>query len=102
MIYNVVKYNSKTKEFSLWEREWSFQGDRPNYTFLIDLNMETAITLVNSGESADSSMSKFMKEIGIKTYNLDKILKRIEALEEFKKSWKRLHINEHMGRQDNP
>ncbi len=102
MIYNVVKYNPRTSEFTLWKREWSFQGDRPDYTFLSKLNMETAITMVNSGERADSSMSNFMKEIGIKTYDLEKILKRIEVLEEFRKNWKRLHMNEHRGRQDNP
>ncbi len=102
MIYNVIKYNSKTKKFSLWKREWSFQGDKPDYTFLSDLSMETAITMANSGESTDYSMDKFMKELGIKNRELDMLLRRIKVLEDFKKNWKRLHMNEHMGRQDNP
>lgn len=33
---------------------------------------------------------------------LDNLTNRLELLEEFKKNWKRLHLNEHSPRQDNP
>jgi len=66
MIYNVVKFSAKTNKFSLWRREWHFQGDRPDYTFIGNLTRETAIGLVKAGESADFDL----KDIPlIKEYN---------------------------------
>lgn len=61
MIYNIVSYNIQTNKFTLYLREWYFQGDQPDYTRVSDLSMEDAIGMVESGESADHSMQEFMK-----------------------------------------
>lgn len=61
-----VSYNPHTKKFSLWKREWYFQGDKPDYTKLSDLTKEEALALVEAGAYSDFDLEDLKDE---DTYN---------------------------------
>lgn len=59
-------YTNRKCEFCLWQREWYFQGDRPDWTFLGVLDQEEAQRAIETFAKYDELRNESKPRIRVK------------------------------------